>query len=101
MTDFVRGLTPEAVEELPRFLEELGLRIEEAVESIDQDVTNAKLTATTAELIDITDSINTSIFKKEGFMVFNETTNAPVWAVGDTDAAVWNDATGTLAHTPV
>lgn len=57
-------------------------------------------TATTAQLIDITDTINTETFKNTGVGVFNTTTGAPVWAVGSADASVWNDATGTLAHTP-
>lgn len=57
-------------------------------------------TATTTELADVTDAINTGAEKVAGYMVFNTTTNAPVWAEGATDADVWNDATGTTAHSP-
>lgn len=58
-------------------------------------------TATTAELADITDAINTDAYKVQGSKVYNTTTDQPVYAAGDTDGAVWNDAVGTLAHTPV
>ena len=58
-------------------------------------------TATTAELADITATVNTSFLKVAGYMVFNTDTGAPVWATGDADADVWNDATGSTAHTPV
>ncbi len=59
-----------------------------------------KLNATTAQLAAIADQINT-VNKVAGRMVFNTTTGKPVWSVGATAASVWNDATGTLAHTPV
>jgi len=58
------------------------------------------ITATTAELADITDDINT-LDKYTGKSVFNTTTGSPVWAGGDTAAAVWVNATGATAHTPV
>lgn len=64
-------------------------------------ISTATPTATTAELIDYTDAINTTALKVAGYMVFNTTTGAPVWAVGANDTSVWNDATGSLAHTPV
>ena len=54
-----------------------------------------------AQLEDITDTINTMDRKIEGLMVFNSTTNKPVYAVGPTDGAGWVDATGATAHTPV
>ena len=60
-----------------------------------------EVTATTTELEDITDAINTDPRKVEGFQVFNTTTNTPVWAVGSADGSVWVDATATTAHTPV
>lgn len=69
----------------------------ERVLTIGDDV----ITATTAQLADITDSINTDNAKRQGYRVFNSTTNIPVWAVGATDGAVWVDATGATAHTPV
>jgi len=70
---------------------------------IDQTrpLASANPTATTTELEDIADLVNTRIEKVAGYAVFNTTTGAPVWAIGDTDGAVWNDATGALAHTPV
>jgi len=63
-------------------------------------VTVSAFTATTTELADVSDAINTSN-KAIGKMVFNTTTGAPVWAVGTAAASVWNDATGSTAHTPV
>jgi len=56
---------------------------------------------TTTNLADITHVINTAAGKKLGAWVFNTTTSMPVWAAGDTDGAVWLDATGATAHTPV
>ena len=63
--------------------------------------TEVIVTATTSELEDITDAINTDAAKIAGYMVFNTTTGAPVWAVGDADGDTWDDATGTTVHTPV
>lgn len=57
-------------------------------------------TSTTAELVAIANAINTAAEKEAGFMVFNTTTSKPVWAVGNTNGAVWVDATGATAHTP-
>lgn len=59
------------------------------------------VTATTAELAAIGNAINTSADKVQGYQVYNTTTDAPVWAAGNTPGALWNDATGALAHTPV
>jgi len=61
---------------------------------------SAPLTATTAELTDITNAVNTNANKVAGLMVWNTTTTAPVWALDDTDGGIWLDATGTLAHIP-
>ena len=72
-----------------------------AAQGTTADSAQQVVTATTAELTDITDIINTDPMKVAGWMVFNTTTGAPVWAIADTDGGVWNDATGTLAHTPV
>ena len=58
-------------------------------------------TSTTAALAAVGNAINTSARKVAGLMVFNTTTNKPVWAVGNTDASVWVDATGATAHTPI
>ncbi len=54
----------------------------------------------TTLLEDITADINT-INKYERKMIFNTSTNKPVWATGSTAGAVWVDATGATAHTPV
>jgi len=59
------------------------------------------VTATTAELEDITDDINLFNNKQEGYSVFNSTTNKPVYAVGNLAADVWVDGTGATVHTPV
>jgi hypothetical protein len=56
---------------------------------------------TTTELEDITDPVNTSVAKHAGYMVWNSTTENPVWAVGSADGDLWVDATGATAHTPV
>lgn len=56
-------------------------------------------TATSTELEDITDAINTDN-KYIGKPVWNTTTGRPVYAVSSTAGGVWNDATGTTAHTP-
>ena len=61
----------------------------------------APILATTAELADVTHAVNTDNAKVEGYQVFNTTTNAPVWSEGNAAADVWNDATGTTAHSPV
>ena len=55
---------------------------------------------TTAALIDEANAINTDASKIQGFAVYNTTSNSPVWAAGPGDNDVWNDGTGTLAHTP-
>jgi len=69
--------------------------------SLINEAPAANPTATTTELEDIADAINTGALKVPGYMVFNTTSGAPVWAIADTDGGVWNDATGTLAHTPI
>ena len=57
--------------------------------------------ATTTELEDVTDIINTSPLKHAGFMVWNSTTGIPVFADGSNDSDTWSDATGAATHTPV
>ena len=57
-------------------------------------------TSTTANLSSLTSAINTA-GKKNGKMVFNDTTNVIVVADGSTPASVWNTTAGILAHTPV
>lgn len=58
-------------------------------------------TATDAELNDITDAINTDIGKIQSAMVYNTTTDNPVYAVGAADGSVWVDGAGTTVNTPV
>lgn len=58
------------------------------------------VTATTTELEDIADAINTTD-KYVGKMVFNTTTGIPVWADAATDDGTWSGADGAVDHTPV
>jgi len=58
-------------------------------------------TSTTAALEDIANVVNTDAGKVQSAMVFNTTTNTPVWAVGNADGSVWVDGAGTTVHTPV
>ena len=60
----------------------------------------APVVSTTAALDAIGNAINTT-GKLVGKEVFNTTTGLPVWAVGTTAGALWVDATGGTAHTPV
>lgn len=58
------------------------------------------LQATTAELEDIADPVNTdSTYSWK--QVINATTGKPVWKIATGAAAVWKDATGATVHTPV
>ena len=72
-----------------------------ALTNVKNKVLGNSLTETTTNLEDVTATVNTSDRKVEGLMVFNETTNKPVWSVGASDNSVWVDATGSTAHTPV
>ena len=56
---------------------------------------------TTTLLEDVTATINTDDNKVNGAMVFNDTTNKMVVAIGADDNSVWVDMTGSTAHTPV
>ena len=57
--------------------------------------------ASTVQLIDIADPINTSADKVLGYQVLNTTTGVTVFASGATDGAVWEYYDSTTAHTPV
>ena len=59
------------------------------------------ITATTANLEDVSNDINTNVNKVEGSMYFNITTNVPVWSVGNADDDVWVNALGSATHTPI
>ncbi len=63
--------------------------------------THSPVTSTTTLLEDVTDTINISDDKVEGYPVFNTTTNKQVWAAGSDDNSVWLDHAGSTAHTPV
>lgn len=56
---------------------------------------------TTANLEDVAHSINTSAGKLNGVMVYNNTSNLPVFSQGSNDNSVWKDAAGNTVHTPV
>jgi hypothetical protein len=58
-------------------------------------------TATSTNLNDVTHAINTNTGKIQGAVVYNTTTDNPVYATGSTDAAVWVDGAGTTVNTPV
>lgn len=56
-------------------------------------------TATTTELEDVDDPINT-VGKYVGKMVFNATTGIPVWADSAAVDGTWSGADGAVDHTP-
>lgn len=58
-------------------------------------------TYTDTELNAIANAVNTDAGKIQGAMVYNTTQDVPVYAVGDTDGAVWVDGAGTTINTPV
>ena len=58
-------------------------------------------TSTDTALNDVTSTINTAAGKIQGAMVYNTTTNNPVYAVGSADGSVWVDGAGTTVNTPV
>lgn len=58
------------------------------------------LSATTKQLNDKTNPINTTN-KKKGTMIYNLTSGRPVWSNGEADGDVWKYADGTTAHTPL
>ncbi len=64
-------------------------------------VSDVGITATTTELEQDTDPINTDPAKVQGYMVYNTTTGIPYWADGPGDADTWSNATGAVVHTPV
>ncbi len=54
----------------------------------------------TTKLVDISHEVNIGV-KTTGMSYYNTTTNKIVFADGNTAGAVWVDATGATAHTPV
>lgn len=57
--------------------------------------------ATDAELNAIANAINTDAGKVQGAMVYNTSTDNPVYATGAADGSVWVDGAGTTVNTPV
>ena len=69
---------------------------------LDADLyTNPTPEATTAQLEDKTDTINTSADKVLGRMIYNTTTGVTVFASGALDGDTWDYYDSTTAHTPV
>ena len=69
--------------------------------TLTNDIADFQIEAdTTTNLEDEDAAVNTKL-KFEGKMVFNTTTNIPVWAAGSGVNDVWVDATGATDHTPV
>ena len=57
--------------------------------------------ATATELADVASVVNTMVYKKAGLMIWDDTSDRPVYAIHSVPSAVWNDAAGALAYTPV
>jgi len=57
--------------------------------------------ATTTQLEDNTDAINTNVAKVLGYAVLNTTTGVIVFAEGNGDSDIWDFYNGNTAHTPV
>jgi len=68
---------------------------------LDGVTVNLAVTATTAELEDNTDAINTGAAKVLGYAVLNTTTGVTVFAAGLGDSDVWHYYNEATAHTPV
>jgi hypothetical protein len=60
-----------------------------------------RTSATTAELENSLDSINTDAAKILGYMVLNSSTGKTVFAAGSGDFDVWHDYASNTVHTPV
>ena len=76
-------------------------RIANLHEGVIETNVGATQRATTAQLEDVAHVVNTGVNKRQGTQVFNTTTNRIVYAISNTDGAVWVFADGTTAHTPV
>ncbi len=66
-----------------------------------QPVSFRPTTETTTNLEDVSNAINTGAAKVQGTMIYNSTTDNPVYAVGAANNSVWVDGAGTTVHTPV
>jgi hypothetical protein len=58
-------------------------------------------TATDAELDAVANAINTDAGKIQGAVIYNSSTDNPVYAVGPADADVWVDGAGTIVNSPI
>lgn len=58
-------------------------------------------TATDAELNAVANAINTDAGKVQGAVIYNSSTDNPVYAVGPADADVWVDGAGTIVNSPI
>ena len=79
-------------------------KAEASIEGVALDLvafTLALPTETTTNLADVAHSINTSDKKVQGAVVYNTTTDNPVYAAGAAAADIWVDGAGTTAHSPV
>ncbi len=56
---------------------------------------------TTTNLEDVNHAINTGAAKVQGTVIYNSTTDNPVYAVANADNSVWVGADGSTLHTPV
>ncbi len=57
--------------------------------------------ATSADFSLLTSDVNFIVYKKEGVMKFDISTNKPVFASGSLSSSTWLFADGTLAYTPI
>lgn len=55
---------------------------------------------TTAQIEDITHDVNVT-YKDAGRVIYNTTTGLPLFSAGSAAGSTWNDALGTVKHTPV
>ena len=74
------------------------LFIDQVKESLNDILTPR---ATTAELEDISNPINTGAAKVLGYSVLNTTTGVTVFAAGSANGSVWHYYNESTAHTPV
>jgi hypothetical protein len=58
-------------------------------------------TATDAELNAVANAINTDAGKVQGAVIYNSSTDNPVYAKGPADADVWVDGAGTIVNSPI
>ncbi len=57
-------------------------------------------TETSTNLDDVGHAVNTGALKIQGTVIYNSTTDNPVYAVGNAAADIWVDGAGTTVHSP-